>query len=104
MKRKLLILFVTTTLLFSLTGCSSGTANVGVDNKENLSSTQIGRNALIKMDGGLYYDSTTRIVYWWNGTMSYGSNYATTPSPYLATNGLPYRYNPETNMFEEIIK
>ncbi len=27
---------------------------------------------------------------------------ATTPSPYYAPNGLPYKYNPETNTFEEI--
>jgi hypothetical protein len=27
---------------------------------------------------------------------------STTPSPYYAPNGLPYRYNPETNTFEEI--
>lgn len=30
------------------------------------------------------------------------ANHAITPSPYYAPNGLPYRYNPETNTFEEI--
>ena len=27
---------------------------------------------------------------------------ATTPSPYYAPNGLPYKYNPSTNTLEEI--
>ena len=26
----------------------------------------------------------------------------TSPTPYYAPNGFPYRYNPETNTFEEI--
>ena len=103
MKRNLLIL-LTTTLLFSsiVTGCGS-TTNVVIDveNKENLSNVIIGKSALIKIGDGLYYDSTTRIVYWWNGYLE-GIRYDTTPSPYYAPNGLPYKYNPEINTFEEI--
>lgn len=30
------------------------------------------------------------------------SQAATTPSPYYAPNGLPYKYNPSTNTLEEI--
>ena len=67
---------------------------------KELHSNMIGKNVLIKIGGGLYYDSATRIVYWWNGVLKGG--YSTTPSPYYAPNGLPYRYNPETNTFEEI--
>lgn len=38
----------------------------------------------------------------WSGSMD-GHHYQdTTPSPYYAPNGKPYRYNPETNTFEEI--
>jgi hypothetical protein len=55
---------------------------------------------MVEIGNYLYYDSTTRIVYWWNGAIR--ANYATTPSPYYAPNGLPYLYNPETNTFEEI--
>ena len=55
---------------------------------------------MVYIGDGLYYDSTTRIVYWWNGWFL--NNTATTPSPYYAPNGLPYKYNPETNVFEQI--
>ena len=48
-----------------------------------------------------YYDSTTKIVYFWNGSIGYGRA-STTPSPYFAPNGLPYKYEPETNTFVEI--
>ena len=50
----------------------------------------------------MWYDSTTRIVYWWNGRLGAGFYGAVAPSPYYAPNGLPYKYNPETNTFEEI--
>lgn len=59
-----------------------------------------GEAALIEIGGMLYYDKTTRIVYWWNGYRY--TNRTTTPSAYYAPNGLPYRYNPESNTFEEI--
>ena len=62
---------------------------------------KIGVDSLIEIGNRLYYDSTTRIVYWWNGRMKNYRN-DTTPSPYYAPNGLPYKYNPGTNTFEEI--
>lgn len=66
----------------------------------NLSGTQFGRSVLIKIGDGLWYDSTTRIVYWYDDL---DNAYDTPiPSPYYAPNGLPYRYNPETSTFEEI--
>lgn len=101
MKRNLLIL-LTSTLLFSsaLTGCGSETVVVNVENKENIHNTTFGKDALVYIGNKLYYDSTTRIVYWWNGDMSSRSSIA--PSPYYAPNGLPYKYNPKTNTFEEI--
>ena len=49
--------------------------------------------------GELYYDSATRITYRRNGN-AYGSVFI----PYFAPNGLPYKYTPETNTFEEINK
>lgn len=63
---------------------------------------QIGKYTLTEIGNGLWYDTTTRIVYWWNGFLSSCLNVSTTPSPYYAPNGLPYRYNPETKTFEEI--
>lgn len=73
---------------------------MNAENADQLAGGKFGKSALVEIGDGLYYDSTTRIVYWWNGII-YGRS-ATTPSPYYAPNGLPYRYNPETNTFEEI--
>ena len=100
---KIKLLVVITILLFSLTGCVGTTTNVSVnvENSEELNNLTFGKNSLIEIGNGLYYDSTTLIVYWWNGCLDYTRS-ATTPSPYYAPNGLPYRYNPETNTFEEI--
>ena len=101
-KKNLLILCATVVTLFSFTGCSSEQpVQVNVSNNENISGTTFGKDALIEIGNELYYDSTTRIVYWWNGEL-WGSRYDTTPSPYYAPNGFPYKYNPETNTFEEI--
>ena len=104
---KIKLLLLTTLLLFSLTGCGqTTTVNVNVENSGELNNTTLGINSLIKIGNWLWYDSTTRIVYWWNGRMGedettrYKSD--TTPTAYYAPNGLPYRYNPETNTFEEI--
>lgn len=108
MKKKLFVIYLVCIIVFSLVGCGAReeVAVVNVENKETLSGTTFGIDALIKIGNGLWYDSSTRIVYWWNqelgvdGTCAWRSD--TTPSPYYAPNGLPYRYNPETNTFEEI--
>ena len=103
MKKKLLVGLIGCMLVFSLIGCGETNINVNVENNKELSGTTLGKDALISIGDGLWYDSTTRIVYWWNGTMG-AANCATTPTAYYAPNGLPYRYNPETNTFEEIQK
>lgn len=101
--KKLLAMILTCTSLITLVGCGGAetTVSVNAENKEDLSGSVFGEKALIKIGDGLWYDSTTRIVYWWNGNLaqSYG---ATTPTPYYAPNGLPYTYNPSTNTFEVI--
>ena len=61
---------------------------------------EIGKEAMVELGNGLCYDSSTMIVYLWNGY--WVGDYAATPSPYYAPNGLPYRYNVETNTLEEI--
>lgn len=101
--KKILLFLTVLSVIIVLIGCGtrSQTISVNVENKDNLSDTTFGVNALVKIGGELWYDSSTRIVYWWNGFSSF-SDYATTPSPYYAPNGLPYRYNPDTNTFEEI--
>lgn len=93
-----LICLVTT---LTLTGCDEiKSVNVNVENDSSISSNVFGKSALIEIGDKLWYDKTTRIVYWWNGSLN--SQDSTAPSPYYAPNGLPYRYNPETNTFEEI--
>ena len=52
----------------------------------------------ITIGDSLVYDASTRIVYF--QTYTYGKNYVYTP--YYATNGLPYKYNINTNTLEEI--
>ena len=108
MKKKLLVICLICIVVFSMVGCSAEQNIVVVDvaNKEALTGTTLGTAALIKIGNGLWYDSSTRIVYWWNEKLGSDSIDAwrcdTTPSPYYAPNGLPYRYNPQTNTFEEI--
>ena len=98
--KKLLITLIILIFMFSLVGCGHETIVLNIDNTEEMHNNIAGRNALINIGSGLYYDSTTRIVYWWNG--SFTANYATTPTAYYAPNGLPYKYNPETSTLEEI--
>lgn len=102
--RRIIAVILSLCLAICICGCSSNNTpiNINVDNSSGLSGTTFGRETLIAIGNFLYYDSTTRIVYWWNGHIGYGNYSATTPSPYYAPNGLPYRYNPETNTFEEI--
>lgn len=100
MKIKILIGILSLCLSSSMVGCGGKTIYSNMENGSDLSETEIGSGALIKIGGDLWYDSTTQIVYWWNGVIHTKSS--TTPSPYYAPNGLPYRYNPESNTFEEI--
>jgi hypothetical protein len=100
--KKILAIILACLIITSMLGCeSTGPVYVGVDNKENVMGNAFGKSALTEIGDYLWYDSTTRIVYWWNGNL-YDYRSDTTPSPYYAPNGLPYRYNPETNTFEEI--
>lgn len=101
MKRKLLISLIGCMLTFSLVGCGETTTlNVNVENSDNLNNSILGKQSFIEIGAGLVYDSATRIVYMANGFD--GTYESKTYCPYYAPNGLPYRYNPETNTFEEI--
>ena len=102
MRRKIIVGLVSCVLVFSLVGCgkTTTTLNVNVKNGSDLHSTELGNQSLIEIGSGLFYDSATRIVY-----MAHGSDSAyesKTYCPYYAPNGLPYKYNPESNTFEEI--
>lgn len=95
MKKLLTILIICVTML-TLYACAP------VENSETSNLSVPGKTALVELGNCLYYDSYTGIVYWWNGAMSPGNYAATTPSPYYAPNGLPYKYNTETKTLEEI--
>ena len=98
MKRKLLTMVFSCFIALSLVGCSAEPVRVrvNVSNSESISSNQLGE--FVHIGDMLYYDAATRIVYIRQTTYT-GFNIYT---PYYAPNGLPYRYNPETNTFEEI--
>ena len=82
MKRKLLILTATLLLSCSVIGCGEETVlNVNVEDIEKLSNNKFGKSALIYIGDYLYYDETTRIVYWWNGYVNYSYS-SISPSPY----------------------
>lgn len=93
---KKMICLIGCILAFSLGGCGSEPVQVNVSNSENLSSNQFGK--FVYIGGDLVYDSATRIVYIEEYT--YHTNMV--HCPYYAPNGLPYKYNPQTNTLEEI--
>lgn len=104
MKRTIMVILMCLITILLLVGFSTnpnqGVVSINVENDATINGKTFGKSTLIEIGDKLYYDSTTRIVYWWNGWLH--SEYAIAPSPYYAPNGLPYRYNPETNTFEEI--
>lgn len=97
MKKKLLVGLIGCVLAFSLVGCNETPISVNVENKEELNDVTLGKSNLLEIGNNLFYDSATGIIYM-RCRNSYGDSY----SAYYAPNGLPYRYNSETNTFEEI--
>ena len=95
MNKKLFAIVSICVILLFLVGCTSEPIQVNVSNSKELYSDTIG--TFIKINEDIRYDSATRIVYIYNAN-GYGSSY----TPYYAPNGLPYKYNPETNTLEEI--
>jgi hypothetical protein len=103
--RGLLSIILGCAVIFAMVGCApaDNSVHVNAENSDNLTNDRIGKSALIEIGDYLWYDSSTRIVYWYNGQLHSGYH-CMAPSPYYAPNGLPYRYNPETNTFEEITR
>ncbi len=103
MKKGIMAALVCLATALTLTGCNeTKSVNANVESNNTSIGKVFGTSALIEIGDRLWYDTTTRIVYWWNGSLSNYGYSNTTPSPYYAPNGLPYRYNPETNTLEEI--
>lgn len=95
------VVFAISGTLFAISYYSTY-ASANTEFKKNIEESEnqaIGLDAFKKIEDHLYYDVNTKIVYFYNGP------YAARPSlptPYYAPNGLPYKYNPETNALEEI--
>lgn len=93
--KKILTMIITFVLTMQLIACGAvEPVQVNVENN-NIFAGTLGE--LVEISSLLLYDPATRIVYRINDH-AYGVTYV----PYYAPNGLPYRYNPETNTFEEI--
>ena len=95
-KRLLMYLLCLMIVCFGISGCSPRTETFSVE-KETAVSFTIN---LVPLSNFLYYDRSTLIVYFWNGYTSVDAS--TTPSPYYAPNGFPYKYNPKTTKLEQI--
>ena len=62
--KKIIVGIIIMTMICTLTGCDTETVvNVNVEGGSELNNTVLGENALMNIGNGLYYDSTTRIVY-----------------------------------------
>ena len=96
MKKTFLKLSVIFVLLLTLSGCSSESEDLSIIEAGSIVGVD-----LMNIDGCLYYDTKTNIVYIWNGIFGCSIT-ATTPSPYYASNGLPYKYDPDTKQLKEI--
>lgn len=94
--KKVFAVFLGAVIILTLAGCGA--------QKDESAQPKSGWSTLVELGDGLWYDSMTRIVYWWNSNDGYGTQYADIPSPYYAPNGLPYRYNPETGTYEMIVQ
>lgn len=105
MKRNILLLLMVIGFPLFISGCDSDSdvITVNMNAESDVVTKEAGAGSLICIGGTLYYDPITYIVYFWNGDGRY-SYYTTMPSPYYASNGLPYKYNVETNSFEEIVE
>ena len=94
--KKIISLIIACILATQLSACGAvEPVQVNISNSQSISSDTLG--AFVEIGGLLVYDPATRIVYRLNDH-AYGVTYV----PYYAPNGLPYRYDPKTNTFEEI--
>lgn len=97
MKKTFLRLPVILILMLTLSGCGGESEVLSIVDPGTITGVD-----LINIDGCLYYDTKTNIVYIWNGFFDCQTK-ATTPSPYYASNGLPYKYDPDTKQLKEIV-
>ena len=95
--KKILITVISLVVLLSFTSCGSAEpVKVNVSNESELKSDSMCN--FIEIGGSLVYDEATRIIYIELNTYAGNKVY----TAYYAPNGLPYKYNLETNTLEEI--
>lgn len=101
MKRKMYVAIVLLLTSLCLTGCyETKVVSVNVENGSELNSNLLGMQSFVEIGSDLFYDAATGIVYMQYG---YGNAYDSKKyCPYYAPNGLPYKYNPESNTLEMI--
>lgn len=100
MIKKVVILLIGLGVIFAISGALFSITYYSA--KENIQETEspaIGLDTFKNIEDQLYYDTNTKIVYFYNGPYA-ARHYP--PTPYYASNGFPYRYNSETNSLEEI--
>ena len=103
MKEWILAIFIIALAFILLSTLDSDhSMQASVKTTEGTAYKDFGVDRLQKLDGGLYYDQTTGIVYFWNGAFSIGDSSATMPTPYYSENGKLYRYDPVSNTMEEV--
>lgn len=83
MKKKILATIMITVIAFSMVRCSSSGEVI-----DTITTERYSISSKTFTEGDLVYDTNTRIVYIENYT--YNGNFVYTP--YLSSNGLPYRY------------
>lgn len=102
MKRKLAIILTALALAATAVACAepSTRKETTKETATTTEDTKLGTKAMESISDGLYYDTYTGNVYWWNGSLGSFNN-AVAPTPYYGPNGRQYKYNPETNELEE---
>ena len=101
MKKILIALMLCVSMFLSVAGCGKNKDKeflVNVENGESLTKDTLGVKSLIEIGNGLYYDSITKNVYWWNGRTYLKNLPSEPPTAYIAPNGLAYLYDVENNM------
>ena len=100
MRKRYTLLVMMYFVMLLLGGCSSNGSHdtARVESEGEIVETVLGDTVMHCIQGNLYYDTFTCIVYMRN-TMYGGHTYC----PYYAPNGLPYKYEAKTCTFKEIV-
>ena len=101
--KKIILGLILLLCISNIMACKPESVSINVsDNDGNfLSNNEYGIENLQPIGGGLYYDFTTEIVYFWNGHYN-AAYYSTMPTPYYSPNGKLFKYNRFKKVFIEV--